>query len=393
MTFIVLVFGALLVLERLGKEALVARFFARPIPPFKHVPELVSILQPVVSGDPSLPAVLAATLTARCRFRREFLWLGDEHDFACQQICEAVMARYPEADIRYVALPPPPQGYNPKMFKLATCASMARGDVICVLDDDTALPDDGLEQCLPYLDQPGVGLVFGLPYYTSFTNLWSSLTAMFVNSNSLLTYIPYTALTPPFTVNGMFYAMRRHTLARVGGFMGLERYLADDFAIAQRLREHGYLLAQTPVRHPIRTQVVDGAHYLRLLRRWFIAPRESVMRHIAMREQIIFYALGIVPAFFPLLAVALLIFAPSHTTLVMVLGYFALSIVIFAFNNWRYLDSAAPWRQAWLVPIVQLLTPLQILVALFAPQRVNWRGNVMQIERGGAFHYVQRRQG
>jgi ceramide glucosyltransferase len=393
MNLLMLLVGLVFILERLVKQALVMRFFARPIPALKRMPELVSILQPVVSGDPSLPEVLASTLTARSRFHREFLWLGDEDDAACASLCAAVMAAHPDADIRYVALPPAPQGYNPKTFKLANCANMARGDILCVLDDDTALPDDALESCLPYLDQPGVGLAFGLPYYVSFTNVWSSLTAIFVDSTSLLTSIPYAMLTPPFTINSMFYAMRRQTLARIGGFVGLERYLADDFAIAQRMRERGYRLAQTPLRHAIRTQVVDGTQYLRLLWRWFIAPRESVMRHLTLREGVIFYALGVLPSLYPLLAVILLFAEPTRMTLGVVFVFFALSFAIFAFNNWRYLGNAVPWNKAWLLPLVQVLTSIQIIVALLLPQRVYWRGNVMQIERGGTFRYLQRRGG
>ena len=51
---------------------------------------------------------------------------------------------------------------------------------------------------MPFLDQPSIGLAFGLPYYCSFETLWSSLVSLFVNDQSLLTYIPYTALTEPF---------------------------------------------------------------------------------------------------------------------------------------------------------------------------------------------------
>ena len=122
--------------------------------------------------------------------------------------------------------------------------------MVCVLDDDTRLPDWGLEQCLPFLDRPGVGLAFGLPYYRHFGNLWSALVSLFVNGQSLLTYVPYTALSEPFTINGMFYALRREVLDAVGGFAGLEGILADDFAVASRLREHGYRLAQTPLATP-----------------------------------------------------------------------------------------------------------------------------------------------
>ena len=165
--------------------------------------------------------------------------------------------------------PPPAPDVNPKMLKLIEGAKLAHGGVLVVLDDDTRLPDGGLEQCLPYLRQPHVGLAFGLPYYVSFQNVWSSLIAYFVNSNSLLTYIPYLQLTKPFTINGMFYAIRREVFEQVGGFAGLEGFLADDFAIARRIQAHGYELAQTPLRHAISTHVAGASHYLSLMQRWF----------------------------------------------------------------------------------------------------------------------------
>ncbi len=389
---VVIILGGLFIAERLVRQGLVMRFFARPVPAPTRVPALISIVQPVVSGDPFLPAMLAATLTARCRWPREFLWLGDEGDATCQAICADLMARHPEQAIRYVALPPAPQGYHPKTFKLANCANMARGDVICVLDDDTALTDDALERCLPYLDQPGVGLAFGLPCAANFSTIWSSLTAVLVNANSLLAYIPAAALASPVTINGAFYAMRRQTLARVGGFVGLERYLADDFAIARRVREKGFLLAQTPLLHRSRRQVVDGKHYLRLVRRWFVTPREAVLRHLAPRDAALYLGVGVLPMLFPLVAIALVFVVPTLVTVWLAVGYCALCCALVAFNNWRYLGRVMPWRAAWLLPVVLVVTPMQILAALVGPQRVRWHDNVMQIERGGTFRYVQRRR-
>ena len=42
-------------------------------------------------------------------------------------------------------------------------------------------------------------------------------------------------------------------------------------------------------------------------------------------------------------------------------------------------------------PIVQLLLPFQILAALMSPPRIDWRGHLMQVERGGKFRFVRRR--
>src|SRR5206468_1013578 len=139
-------------------------------------------------------------LRFKSRYPVEFIYLIDADDVVAQRVCADLVARYRARPVRIVSLPPPGDDQNPKLVKLIEGVRAAQGDMICVLDDDTMLPDGGLEQCLPFLDQPGVGLAFGLPYYCSFQNMWSRLIACFVNSNSLLTYIPYTVLTKPFTI-------------------------------------------------------------------------------------------------------------------------------------------------------------------------------------------------
>ena len=61
----------------------------------------------------------------------------------------------------------------------------------------------------------------------------------------------------------------------------------------------------------------------------------------------------------------------------------------------RWLDQAylhaTPNHYTWLVPLVEAIFPLQLLAAMLAPQTINWRGHVMQVEHGGGFHFVQRR--
>jgi ceramide glucosyltransferase len=96
----------------------------------------------------------------------------------------------------------------------------------------------------------------------------------------------------------MFYAVRREVLERIGGFDGLENILADDFAAARRMRDQGYRLVQTPLRHATRTWVAAPRTYFSLIRRWFIFPREATMRRLSAREQLIFYSMALAPIFF-----------------------------------------------------------------------------------------------
>jgi ceramide glucosyltransferase len=268
-------------------------------------------------------------------------------------------------------------------------ANEARGDVLCVLDDDTQVPHGGLELCLPFLDQPGVGLVFGLPYYVSFGDFGSRLVAMVVNSNGLLTYIPYTpytALSEPLTIYGMFYALRREVCDAVGGFVGLERDVPDDFAVAHHVRLSGFQLAQTPLLHAISTPVRGPCHYFSLMQRWFLFPREPLLRHLSLRER----ALAVMPTLAPLGLFAALPARPMRGKSLYTTSYFAYSFVVVAHLNAAYLRHVAPWRYAWMVPPVQLLVPLQVLAALVTFNRMNWRGRVLRIERGGTFRYVER---
>lgn len=383
---IILLYG-----ERLLKHLAVVRFFRRAQPPVEADPGLVSIMQPILSGDLALAACLETNLVAHSGYQREFLWLIDDDDEPARQICTDLMGRYPSVAITLVALPAPPPEHNPKLVKLIAGSARARGTVICVLDDDTMLPDHALENCLPYLAQPRVGLVFGLPYYVSYDNVWSGLVATFVNSSSLMTYIPFSLLHEPVTINGMFYAMRRTTLEAVGGFAGLEQLVADDFAVAERLRKHGYRLVQTPVRHAIRTTVAGPRHYLRLMQRWLIFPRESLMRHLPPHELVLIYSLVGLPTFLPWMALAVSVARPGQRSQWLFLTYAGLSYLIFAYHNRIYLNGATPWRWSWMVPLVQILLPAQFVSALLAPRRINWRGHTMQIERGGTLRLLHRR--
>lgn len=371
------------------------QFFRRPIPAPAHDPAAtrVSIIQPILSGDPTLAESLDATLRARSAYPREWLWLVDADDAEGLRVCRDLIARHPGRAIHLIPTPPPADGdwRNPKTVKLIAGSAAARGAIVCVLDDDTRLPDGGLERCLPFLDRPGVGLAYGLPYYVSFADPWSSLVAAFVNANSLTTYIPPLVLTAPFTINGMFYAVRRETLAAVGGFEGLEGTLADDFAVAQRFRRAGYRLAQTPLRHAISTCVAGPRHYSSLIGRWFVFPRESVLRHVAPRDRLIVNALIVAPTALPLAALLAALARPGRRAAALLALGHAVNVAVFAHLDRAYLGGATPPRRAALVPLVQTILPVQVAFALLRPQRIEWRGHTMTVAPGGGFRLDRRR--
>jgi ceramide glucosyltransferase len=393
MTFFWLITTVVLVSERIAKLFLIRHFFKRAKPAVTAATVLpsVSILQPILSGDATLWQCLRENLNRPSQCPREFIWLVDDNDYAALEGCRRLIAEHPNVDIKLHVMALPPDGCNPKMFKLVAGCEIATGELIAVLDDDTVLPDAAFEQCLPYLASPQVGLVFGLPYYVSFSNLWSSLVACFVNSNSLLTYIPYTYLSEPLTINGMFYVMRRETVARLNGLRGLETQLCDDYAIARHALQHGLQLVQTPLRHAIRTTVADAAHYLNLMTRWLIFPQASIMRTAAWRVQAVFYGFAFLPALFPMLLTMAALWAATPVAWGVWLGYLTLHLALVAYLNQRYLNGATPKKYLPLTLLMALLLPLHLVWSLFAPRRINWRGHVMQVQADGGFRFIERR--
>ncbi len=391
MDYVIVAFGGLLLLGMAWKHAMIVSFFRQAVPQSRTPPRLISILQPIVCGDPTLLHCLEQCLKGNCSCPVEILWLLDEEDTAAQQLCRDLMARYPGRDVRILLLPPPPDRHSPKMFKLVEAMKEARGDVICVLDDDTMLPADGLEISIAALDEPRAGLAFGLPYYVSFDSFWSSVVACFVNSHSLMTYVPYTFLLDPITINGMFYLFRKDVYESTGGFAGVVEILADDFAAAKHFRSHGYRLIQTSVRHPISTHVSGPRAYLRLLHRWLTFPRETLLRALPWSELAVTHGLTLLFALGPMLLLIAALIWPAPETIGLFFALIVYHFAIFLHCDIAYLRHATPWRWWWLVPVIQLLLPLQIAAALLSPQRVNWRGHLMQIEPGGSFRYLRRR--
>lgn len=231
-------------------------------------PEELTVVQPILSGDPQLEDALAATLEACPRSR--VLWLVDEGDDEGRRAADAAWARHPLARVELVACPPCPPGAGPKAFKLALAESRIRTEAFAVVDDDTCVTAAGVAALLDGLRIADVST--GLPSYEPGPGpgRWSGLVAQFVNDQAILTYLPTSALGPARAVNGMTWAMRRDTLARLGGFAPLEGLLADDLAIATRVRTAGGVIDQTEVPQRVSTTVPDARSYRELMHRWMV---------------------------------------------------------------------------------------------------------------------------
>jgi ceramide glucosyltransferase len=358
----------LLYLALLAGKAFLALRAARrePKSPVQTTPGAgVTVAQAILSGDPRLGEVLEANLIELPA--AQFLWLIDSDDEVAQTVCGELAARYAGRRIDRLVLPPPADGHNPKLHKLALARPAVREPVLLVLDDDTRMPAATLAALLRKLDTSD--LATSLPGYLDDGRWPSRLLAQFVNNNSALTYLPLLAFRPPVTINGMAYALRCELLDAIGGFAPLLGFLADDLAVAERVLAAGGRIEQSARTHWVETTVRDFGHYLRMMHRWFLFAL-LLLRKQPLSLRLVIGCLHALP---PLLLVALAavaLLAPSPLTI----GVFLTVIVL------RGLGLTALQRSIHGRPLhaplaslaTELFQPLHLLHAI-CWRRIVWR--------------------
>ncbi|MCX6550346.1 MAG: glycosyltransferase [Acidobacteria bacterium] len=226
----------------------------------------VAVVQPILSGDPSLGDVLednVVTLPSA-----QFVWVVDSGDGPARDLCDMLRRRHAKTRFDILVLPPAGAGENPKLFKLERVRTAVGDRVLLVLDDDTRMPAESLACMIDGLD--GSELVTALPAYIDDGRWPSRLLAQFVNNNAALTYLPLLHIAPPVTINGMAYAIRAGTLDRLGGFGPIMGCITDDLAVAHMVIASGGSICQTAAPVWVTTTVTGGRHYMRQMHRWFV---------------------------------------------------------------------------------------------------------------------------
>lgn len=326
----------------------------------------VSVLQPILGGDPTLEQNLRENLQAHPRAR--FVWLVDGWDDAGRAAAAAALETpgVDPARVRVEVCPDVQDGMNPKVTKLAVGARLCQTDFLAVLDDDTVLRPGALSQAVSAC-VPGA-LVTGLPCYVHRESFWSAQLAAFVNANVLLTYPAVASVFSPRTLNGMFYVLRRQELEAKGGFDAIVGELCDDYAIASLFRRSGGHVVQSAIVHPIRTHVTGARHYFSVMRRWMIFAHRFVRENAFVPV----LAFAVVPAALPLVMVALGAaagLAPLGLSLGLLLGKAALLEPL----RRRFLGLSSPLSALVYEVAADLLVPLHSTLALVRPNRFAWR--------------------
>ena len=325
----------------------------------------MTIVQPILSGDPLLESRLSENLSALVG--QSFLWLIDEDDSEAKRIAGDLRTLHPLADLNVEFCPPCPDATNPKLWKLHRAAGLVRTLFFFVLDDDTFLSASSAATLVSAATNHTVAT--GLPCYSDSGDLPSRLLAQFVNNNSVFTYLGTTRLVRPFTLNGMGYALRTGELSLIQNFEPIVHELTDDLALATLVLRQGGSICQSAAPLRVRTTVLTLVHYFQLMHRWYVFTLLLLQRQDFPTRLLIFVLHGLPP----FLLVALFLATACSATLgsgLVLLGVLALRFLVLEWIQRRHFGCHL--QRTILSIVSELLQPIH-LVHAWTSRTIRWR--------------------
>ncbi|HEY3180560.1 MAG TPA: bacteriohopanetetrol glucosamine biosynthesis glycosyltransferase HpnI [Casimicrobiaceae bacterium] len=239
-----LVAGTVGIAYALAAVAVLRRFTAKVATTATDFPA-ITIMKPLHGVEPGLYENLASFCDQDYRGPVQLLFGVPDPADAATVVIEQLIADLPHCDIQ-LEVTSPVRGANPKVATLVGLQQHIRHEVIVLSDSDIAVGRDYLAKTVAALDRPGVGLVTCLYRGEAHGGLWSRLATMAIDYHffpSVLVGLTLGLARPCF---GSTIALRRGTLAAIGGFEAFLDTLADDNAMGEAVRAAGLRVAIPP---------------------------------------------------------------------------------------------------------------------------------------------------
>lgn len=345
-----------------------------PLPP-RARPHLVSILKPLAGVDDELEENLASFARLRGPPYEIVLGVASTSDPA-YAVARKFVAQHAAARLMITDRD---AAQNPKVAQLVRLESAARGDVIVISDSNVRVDEGYLEHLVAPLAEEDVGLVTNLFAGTGEQTLGAALENLQLAANVTPAVVLSTWARMPICV-GKSMALRRSTLARIGGIGTVGDYLAEDYVLGRKVVEAG-------LRAIVSFRSIENRNVSATVPRTF--ARHA--RWTKLRRAIHAPVFAIEPASSPIVIATLAtLLAPSQTTAA-ALGISALVQTILA------LLAVRASRGTWLAPryaVLELFRAYMLFgcwLAAWASRSVLWRGNRLAIGRDTRLLRARRR--
>lgn len=321
----------------------------------------VALIRPVRGLDPGAATTLAS---GRAEAAEVVYSLQDPEDPALP-LCRSLGGR--------VVIHPVAAGWVAKASNLAQGVAATRGKRLAFCDADIDLAPGCLTALTAPLGDPAVGVVAAVPVHVGGRGLWGFCYQLHLNATVLLQWLPYAALGLPAGVPGAAVALRRETLAHIGGVAAFARYVAEDVRFGQLLRQTGLRIAVGPaVTSPVgaatwakyRSLIERGAVIFGLMLPWPLGVFQLVFSYWYWPAGLL-AAAGLAPGWL----------GPA-------IAYLGLRMLTAAAGEW--LLSPRPLPAAALALPVMDATSMWIAAATLVHRHVHWRGSTYRVGPGGA---------
>lgn len=209
-----------------------------------------------------------------------------------------------------------------------------------------------------------------------------------VNANMLLSFVALSYLAEPFRITGHIVVFYKNNFEKVGGLVGLEEHIDDDFELARRLRSHDLLSMQTPLIYDIDNALPSKKAYDTQIKRWFVLPRQAMMPSLSAWERFVAFISSCtlpIPSIIAIMAV-LTNRRASLKSLAASLSIFA---IVYAICDARFLKGHTPFYRWPLLLLGAVITPLQIVMALMSNNEIEWRGQRMRVKSNGKMEVMK----
>ena len=266
-------------------------------------------------------------------------------------------------------------GANGKINNLAGALSGARHDILVISDSDVRLRPDYLKAIVTPLTDPTIGGVSTFfkaadagPWYEQMELLTLSAdhfaTAMFAGVIGVSDFC-----------FGASFALRRETLAHIGGLDDLGSYLVEDNEMGQRILRTGLKLAIVPY-------VVDTTIDLKSPAQWWQKMNYWDQNTRVARPGV--FAASLMLRIIPLALLFAAVRGFDSLGLTALLGSIAVRVAAAAMVLGVALRDYKSLRSLWLIPIKDVLS-LFWFVHAYVNRTVVWRGARLGLTRDGRF--------